>query len=233
MISRRFKGGTCVGPALYSLTGFIPEGDAMSCTAMVVLNLAHHQFLRLHEPQARLLTYVDNWELLSQTAAQAIKAYKTMESFTTAWDIELDTNKNQVVSTCSKERAHFRSGGLKVVHNMRELGGHLHLTCAMTNATLVDRGRELADLWPKEQSSPSPKSQELNAVMVSAWPRGLHGVSVCTVGARHSGLRSSGLLIRLHVEAWLHRHLPNGPCRRHCREWRPLPRPSLCPDMHL
>ena len=104
-----------------------------------------------------------------------------MESFATAWDIELDTSKTQVWSTCSKERARFRSCGLKVVHNMRELGGHLQLTCAMTNATLVDRGRELADLWPKLQSSPSPKSQKLKAVMVSAWPRGLQGL----LGSRH------------------------------------------------
>ena len=180
MVSRRFKVGSCVGPALHSLTGF----PAMSCTAMVVLNLAHQQFLKL---RARLLTYVDNWELLTQTAPQAIQAYKTMESFTTAWDIELDTSKTQVWSTSSTERARFRSCGLKVVHNMRELGGHLQLTCAMTNATLVNRGRELADLWPKLQSSPSPKSQKSKAIMVSAWPRGLHGVSICRVGSRHFG----------------------------------------------
>ena len=33
------------------------------------------------------------------------------------------------------------------------------------------------------------------------------------------------------VEAWLHNKL-HGVCRRHCRAWTSLPRPTFCPEMH-
>ena len=81
MLSRRFRVGMNVGPPLFSRTGFA-EGDAMSCVAMVVLNLAHHRYLSAECPQAQLLSYVDNWELIARDARVAGDAYRAMETFT-------------------------------------------------------------------------------------------------------------------------------------------------------
>ena len=169
MLSRRFRVGMNVGPPLHSQTGFA-EGDAMSCVAMVVLNLAHHRYLSSECPEAQLLSYVDNWELIAQDARTAGDAYRAMETFTRVWDVELDSSKTQAWSTAPGERKALRAQGFKVIHNMRELGGHFQLTRAMTNATLTERIKELESMWPKLLESPAPRYQMMRAIAIP--PRG-------------------------------------------------------------
>ena len=90
------------------------------------------------------------------------------------------------------ERKALKAQGFKVIHSMRELGGHLQLTRAMTNATLSIK--ELESMWPKLLESPAPRYQKLRAIATAAWPRGLHGISICSVGSHHfQALRAAAM----------------------------------------
>ena len=58
-LARRFKVRVSIGPSLFSVTGF-PEGDPLSCTAMVLVDLAYHRAILARVPQAIPFSFVDD-----------------------------------------------------------------------------------------------------------------------------------------------------------------------------
>ena len=193
LLSRRFRVRGSVGPPIASLTGF-PEGDPLSCVAMSLVCLAYHAHLSARVPAALPVSYVDNWEAVAPEPQAAVSAYQAMLDFCSAWDIRLDESKTFFWATQAADRRWLRARHCKVVHDVRDLGGHLQFTRKPANHVLVSRIKALDELWPKLGASHAPYPAKLRAVVASAWPRALYGASICSLGQKYvSALRAAAL----------------------------------------
>lgn len=91
-LSRRFKIHANVGPSRLSSTGF-PEGDPLSCLALLGFNACFDLYLKQYSPETVPLVYVDNIQLVSESASVLQSGILVMETFFAAWDLMLDPNK--------------------------------------------------------------------------------------------------------------------------------------------
>ena len=184
LLQRRFKVRGCVGPPIGSTTGF-PEGDPLSCVGMSLVCLAFHAHQLAKAPASLAVSYVDNWEGVGESVDSVCMAHQAMLDFCSAWDVQLDSSKTVFWATRQTDRRQLRRLGCTVLHQARELGGHLQFTRAWTNSTLTARIRAMDDMWPRLQSSHSPYPVKVRALLAAAWPRGLYGASVCRLGTRY------------------------------------------------
>ena len=126
-LQRRFKVRGCVGPPISSLTGF-SEGDPISCVAMTIVCLGFHAHLRATAPLATAVSYVDNWEAFASSPPAIVQAHESMQSFAAAWDLALDRAKTVFWANSAPDRRWLRDRGVAVIHQARDLGGHLQYT---------------------------------------------------------------------------------------------------------
>jgi hypothetical protein len=164
-MKRRFKLRSCTGPGISSVTGFA-EGCALSVTAMLAINLVVHKWMSLKYPNTVLYSFVDNLELLSPNADEAIKSLEELLQFTAVLDVQIDHSKTYLWSTQSGGRKVLRSSPIgqnsyRVAHHARDLGGHMAYTKQQTNSTLIRRLEGMPDLWNQLARSMAPYQQKL------------------------------------------------------------------------
>ena len=164
-MKRRFKLRSCTGPGISSVTGFA-EGCALSVTAMLAVNLVVHKWMSLKYPNTVLYSFVDNLELLSPNADEAIKSLEELLQFTAVLDVQIDHSKTYLWSTQSGGRKVLRSSPIgqnsyRVAHHARGLGGHMAYTKQQTNSTLIRRLEGMPDLWNQLARSMAPYQQKL------------------------------------------------------------------------
>ena len=192
-LSRRFKIRGSVGPSLLSNAGF-PEGCALSCVAMAVVNTSFSFFMAHRSPSVQAMSYVDNWELLSEGPHVLISAIDSLHEFCSRWDLLLDHSKTIVWSSDPEARRVLRAHSLSVKCAARDLGGHVQYSAQWTNFTQVDRLQSLAQRWIRLRESPAPVEQKVRALATAAWPRALRGVSLVHLGPRHfDSLRTNAM----------------------------------------
>ena len=152
---RRFRVRGSLGPALPSTTGF-PEGDGLSCVAMVLVNMAYHDHMSAQVPELRVLTFVDTWEALARDPSQVLQPAAAQESFIRSWDLELDPAKTKFWATQPRHRALFRAAGNRVALDFKELGAHFQASRRHTNSTQVARFKDLKPRSRRLAASLSP-----------------------------------------------------------------------------
>ena len=189
--TRRFNIRGSLGPEVPSCVGF-PEGDAMSVVAMCLTDIALHGFVQRQAPMARMISFVDDWQATGGTTAEVVQAYHAVEQFATLWDLELDALKCTAWATQANARASLRSEGLRVVHAIRDLGGHLSVSLQHTNATAVARMRSMEPIWARMAASPAPYRQKVRALVSAAWPKALHGCTIVSIADKHFQTLRSG-----------------------------------------
>ena len=64
-LSRRFQIRDSLGPPIYSTTG-CPEGCAMSCIGMLVIDIMLHRWLTVQHPLCQPMSYVDDWQVITK-----------------------------------------------------------------------------------------------------------------------------------------------------------------------
>ena len=218
-MKRRFKLRSSVGPALGSVTGF-PEGCALSVTSMIAVNITAHRWLQLKYSSTTLFSYVDNLELLSPQALEALASLRELVNFTEVLDVEIDFKKTYVWSTQPSGRRHLRtqqdtSQHFTIMHWARDLGGHMSYTRQHTNRTLQTRLEQMPPLWNLLARSLAPYPQKLRALKAKAWPLALHGAPAAMLADHHfttlrtgavRGLREhcSGMNPLIHLSAIEH-----------------------------
>ena len=193
-LGRRFKVRGSVGPAVLSTTGFA-EGDALSCLAMTLVNIGfHHAVANATVGPSQAISYVDNWETVSNSVPALLGAHEARQAFTEAWDLPIDVNKTVAWSTTAGGRNALRELGFEVSLGFRDLGAHLQPSRCHRNATQIVRIRSLDSKWLRLQASLAPRGQKVRALSVAAWPAALHAVSAVSVGECHfRSLRSSAM----------------------------------------
>ena len=183
-LERRFCVNGHVGAPLSSTCGF-PEGDPLSVVAMYLINIVVHKMGYVQHPEAQIWTYVDDWQLIAQRVDAMLQAFSFVADFANWLDLDLDPAKSFFWSTCPQIRKFLREQGRDVKLHCRNLGGHLSYCKLPTNATVTQRIRSLEFFWHWLQRSPASLPQKINAVVVVAWPRSLHGAGTVILGDEH------------------------------------------------
>eukprot|EP00438_Fugacium_kawagutii_P015307 Skav221896 [mRNA] locus=scaffold1395:707190:712031:+ [translate_table: standard] len=183
-MTRRFhiRGGT--GPAMPSSAGF-PEGCGLSVVAMCACNILADRWLHHHVDQTSLITYVDNWELVSTSAVHLTQAFLAIQSFVQAMDLLIDDKKTFFWSTEPQARARFKDQNRKLEAYSRDLGGHVQYSRQTTNAVITQKIDSFQERWVWFARSHASRAQKLRAVVSSAWPNVLHAVSSVHLGDQH------------------------------------------------
>ena len=190
---RRFQVMGKTGPAIGSSCGFA-EGDPLSVVAMYLVNIAMTVFLRHNSPCVTPISFVDDWQLLSDSARATLQGYGAISQFTDSLDLVLDHRKSFVWGSSSEGRVVLRESDLPVKYHSRNLGGHVSYCGRFTNYTVKNRGRMLEQFWLLLKNSLAPTPQKLLALKVVAWPRALHAASCSWLSQKWLGtLRTKAL----------------------------------------
>eukprot|EP00438_Fugacium_kawagutii_P002896 Skav223707 [mRNA] locus=scaffold2379:70914:75548:+ [translate_table: standard] len=192
-LERRFVVMGEVGRPLRSSTGFA-EGDPLSVCAMMLLNIALDSFLRVQHPQTRLLTYVDNIEIVGEEVHDVISAVDTLKSYCHQLDLELDQPKQLFWSTSPQGRKELRGANIKVTYNVRDLGGQMTYCRKHANGVIRTRIKNMQHHWFRLARSQASYHRKILSLTAAAWPKALHGVSITILGPTHVASLRTGAM---------------------------------------
>ena len=196
-LERRFVIWGSTGPPIRSTTGY-PEGCALSVVAMAVTNLICHRWMELKLPQVMIVSYVDDWQAMTQSQADALEAYEEIQTFCKMLDIETDTRKSFCWSTQAAGRKALKRS-MQVKWHCRELGGHLNFTKCKTNYTVTERIGKAHGCWGKLARSCAPLRQKKQAVRQGVFTKALHGSSIVGLGQIHYEHIRTGMMRGLNI----------------------------------
>lgn len=192
-MQRRFQIRNSLSPAIWSSCGF-PEGDAMSCVAMLVVDILYHEWFHHFLPLSQPISYVDDWQLLLCDPAQMTEVTRTLDSLVDALDLLLDKKKTHVWAVQPSGRRQLREQGFTLTSACKNLGAHMQFTKQHTNSVQMDRIQTLNDLWPRLRLSACGYHLKVRALKCAAWPRGLHAIAATTVSlATFQSLRAGAM----------------------------------------
>lgn len=198
--ARRFQVNGGLSQPLTSVTGY-PEGDALSCLAMVAVDMVFHAWHVHFFPLCQPITYVDDWQLVSCSPEGLIPLFECLHQFSEQMDLSLDYKKTYMWCISARGRALLRAAGFHLEPNGRNLGAHVQFTKQHANKILTDRIASVAELWGRLRRSHSRHTQKVIAVRVAAWPRALHAVASTALGANWFQQLRSGAMKGLALDA--------------------------------
>lgn len=113
--------GNTTGPGQATTKGF-PQGCALSCVAMLLLNdlvgLSLH-----HQPQPYLFTaYADNWQLIGHSVDNLSHQVQHVAQLCDKYHLPMDAKKTETWGVRKADKDQLREGGAKVVTNTKDLG---------------------------------------------------------------------------------------------------------------
>ena len=182
-ICRHFGVRNSFSSGLMSTTG-LPEGCGLSCLGMLVLDLLLHRWMVALHPSIRTLTFVDNWEVILQSAEWLEASYERLGAFVDLLDLELDRKKTFFWSTCKAHRALLRSAGKPTQLTTKDLGAHIAYTKQLSNHYLTPRIQALDSFWDRLMNACGSHEQKIRRVLTAAWPRAFHACSAAVLGRR-------------------------------------------------
>ena len=180
-LQRRFQIRDSTGPPIFSTTG-LPEGDALSCVGMQVVDILFHKWFESQHTMSKPMSYVDDWQILTEEADDIPALLISLNSFVNSIDLQLDSKKTYLWSTCAAARKRFKSHGIPVREDARTLGAQMQFTRKHRARVLHARLRELSDMWSKLRASPSPYHLKAKVLRAAAWPKGFHGIAALSLG---------------------------------------------------
>ena len=184
--------GQVSGPVLSSC-GF-PEGCALSCLSMALVDEVYVRWLRHQVPDCVGLCYVDDWEVVGTSFSCISRAIQSTRDFARALDLVVDDSKSYCWASHRPLRTQLRSLGLSVKLDSRTLGAHVVYCRQIRNATVQRQLEALDDFWTKLSNAYGTYSQKCQAIRISGWPRVLHAISATILGAKHFvSLRSQAM----------------------------------------
>ena len=183
-MERRFQVRGATGPAHTSTAG-VPEGCALSCVAMSVVDLAFHYYMKEFAPRVLPLSFVDNLGLLTAQVRDLFQGTVVMQEFMAMWRLDLDHRKTWTWSTKLHDHHDLSTLGFEVKTHASDLGAQLSYTGRRHVDQVQQRIASLGPLWPKLRRMEAPDELKRQLLVAAFWPRALHGTAVCLLGASH------------------------------------------------
>lgn len=166
----------------------------MSVVAMFLVNQAMHHIVAAASGPCAVISYVDNWEVVSKSCATVERAEQALLTFVQDISVALDPSKTYYWSTNAQNRKHLRRQGATVYLDCKDLGGHMTYCKKATMHTIASRIQTSQDLWTWLARSPAPDYQKMKILWSVAWPRCLHAISSVRIGKQHvQKLRSAAM----------------------------------------
>ena len=183
-VTRRFMVRHTVSAPVQSCTGF-PEGCPLSPLAMLITDFSYHCYLREFTPQVRCISFVDNWGCTASSLFGIAAGLSATCCFSDMMDVQLDHDKTYLWVNQASKRPALKHLGPRVVTEIKELGGAMSFGGAIRNKPLVVRCQALEPLWKALRRSTAPLRLKFQALRLKFWPKALHGISACPLGAQH------------------------------------------------
>ena len=92
-MQRFFQVHGCFGRPQLSTCGY-PEGCALSCVAMMLIDELLHRWLAVSHPLVQTLTYADDWQLVTSNGEYLPEAFDRVLAFCDAIRVPIDDRKN-------------------------------------------------------------------------------------------------------------------------------------------
>ena len=176
-----------------SVTGY-PEGCAMSCVAMTLVDAIFHAWFQHSMPQITPISYVDDWQLLASQAVDIGPALRQLDTLCKHLDVLLDKRKTFAWALRPEDRLSLRQQGLPVALDGKILGAHAQFSLRSTNRHFQVRLNSMPDLFERLRASQSPYATKLKAICSAAWPKALHGcLAVHISSASFAQLRTAAV----------------------------------------
>ena len=183
-LQRRFKVDGGVSRSVHATCG-LPEGDPLSVVGMFLINLAFSAVITKVHPSLSAWTFVDDWQLVGHDDDELLEGVGTMKQFVSHLTLDLDLRKTYVWGTTYASRKRLKNSGMNLKYHAKNLGGQMCYSKAVTNANIQQRIRASEDFWTWLKRSPAPISQKELSLVVAAWPKMLHGISIVHLGMEH------------------------------------------------
>lgn len=175
-LERRFRISNHTGNAVLSCARF-PEGDPLSCIAMLAFNTALDTYLKVYSPHVASPVFVDNIQLVADHLGSLCHGINILQVFMDAWDIRLDPGKCYAWATSADDRRSLRHFGYTTRLAAKDLGAQM--TYSRVSRSQVAQGRIAAasEHWRILRFSSAPRWAKLLAIRTITWPEVLHGVA--------------------------------------------------------
>jgi hypothetical protein len=200
IMPRRFQINGSLSPPAFSSCG-LPEGCALSCVGMMVVDVLFHRWMTHFFPLCQPLSYVDDWQVLHLDPGRMQQTFACLERFTQALDLQLDRRKTNMWSISQQGRHALWDQGFTLVHGGRNVGAHVQFTRKHTNSSLTDRIQSVGPLWNKLRLSACGYASKVRALKCAAWPKALHGVAANTISLAAFGNLRSGAMKGLKADS--------------------------------
>ena len=174
-LRRRFKIGASVGPPRGSTCGY-PEGDPLSCLAMVGLTIMMDVYMTLFSGATIITSFVDNLQCIASSVGDLAHGILTLRVFLQMLDLVEDPNKSYAWASSYTHRRELRDQGFHVRLAAKDLGAQMSFSQLLRSRTSTDRLASVQELWSIIRRSPAPKWFKLLAIRTAILPKALHAV---------------------------------------------------------
>lgn len=178
---RRFVVRNQIGDPVKSNNGF-PEGCAMSCAAMAIVDLTFHAYLQRFGARCKELSYVDNLEIFCRNNADLQQSILTIQTWADLWGLDLDKAKSYVWATTTQARKTLQGGQWRISEVEKDLGASIAYGKKSAKKLQTVRMDALDPLFEKLKRVNAPEWQKQVVLKQALWPRGLYGASISRVG---------------------------------------------------
>ena len=182
--TRYFVVNRVCGPGILSTTGY-PEGCPLSCVAMTIIDHLWHRWQAYHSPRAMPISYVDNFELLSDNVEALDLGLSEFRRFCHCLDVSIDATALYFWSSSSAGRHELKARGYPVSYEGRDLGGQVVYCAKRRNKILTSRIASTFEWFANLRHSKQPSSLKQFNVKQVLFPRALHGCAAVPLGLSH------------------------------------------------
>ena len=197
-LERRFQIREHLGPPVPSATGY-PEGCALSCLAMMLLDCVFHRWFEMQFPLCQPVSYVDDLQLMTTNPVDIPDMLTELHTFSALVDLTVDAKKTFVWCNAAYHRARFRKLGLPVRKHARGLGAQLQFGRQHSTAIIQQRIQAVKALWPRLCQSLSPYKVKVLAIKQAAWSQCLHGIAATSISQEVFGTLRTQAMVGLNA----------------------------------
>ena len=170
-----------IGREVPSDSGF-PEGDSMSCLAMIVALFSFHRYFQVFEPTISAYSYVDNLELVSSEVMHLVRGHLTLQAWTEMMTLHLDQSKTLAWAAQAADRRLLQLAGFAITEGTKDLGASMCYGSRHRNRTLQRRILSTKVFFEKLRRSNVSTWHKLQILHVALFPRALFGADAAILG---------------------------------------------------
>ena len=172
--NRHFVIRQVVSSPLQSTCG-LPEGCALSCIGMLLVNHCHALYMQQYAPQILSLSFVDNYELLVQ------------DTFLELLCLETDPSKTYTWATRTQGRQSLHRLAHRVAYQERDLGGSMTYQAKPSPQSMERILADAQPLWATLRRMAGHSTQKEMLIKQAIWPGILHASGILHMTEGHIG----------------------------------------------